>query len=105
MVPPAVLAHYHLGEALGLHQFDLAGMLIEAGGWEQLKLSAIAVEDQIIPLTRGRAHIRHVGDLLHPEREPIEELETLKAAMGSLTFAAQYQQDPTSGGPARKIVP
>ena len=77
-----------------LHQYDLAGMLIEAGGWEQLKLPAIAVEDQIIALTRGRAHIRHVGDLLHPEREPIEELERLKAAMGSLTFAAQYQQDP-----------
>ena len=88
-----------------LHQYDLAGMLIEAGGWEQLKLPAIAVEDQIIALTRGRVHIRHVGDLLHPEREPIEVLEAFKAAMGSLTFAAQCQQDPTSGGPARKIVP
>jgi predicted phage terminase large subunit-like protein len=77
-----------------LHQNDLSGMLLEAGGWEHLKIPAIAVEDQIIPLTRGRVHIRRAGDLLHPEREPIEVLEALRAAMGSLAFAAQYQQDP-----------
>lgn len=77
-----------------LHQNDLSGMLLEAGGWEHLKIPAIAVEDQIVPLTRGRVHIRRSGDLLHPEREPIEVLEALKAAMGSLAFAAQYQQDP-----------
>lgn len=77
-----------------LHQNDLSGMLLESGGWAHLKIPAIAVEDQIIPLTRGRVHIRRAGDLLHPEREPIEVLDALKAAMGSLAFAAQYQQDP-----------
>ena len=77
-----------------LHQNDLSGMLLEAGGWSHLKIPAIAVEDQIVPLTRGRVHIRRAGDLLHPEREPIEVLEALKAAMGSLAFAAQYQQNP-----------
>jgi len=77
-----------------LHQYDLAGMLLEAGGWHQLKLPAIATEDEDIPLTRGRKYRRHAGELLHPVREPIIVLDALKAAMGSAAFAAQYQQDP-----------
>lgn len=39
-------------------------------------------------------HRRYEGDVLHPEREPLEVLMELKAAMGSLAFAAQYQPDP-----------
>lgn len=77
-----------------LHQYDLAGMLLEAGGWHQLKLPAIATEDEAIPLTRGRRHHRRAGELLHPAREPKSVLDSLKAAMGSAAFAAQYQQDP-----------
>jgi predicted phage terminase large subunit-like protein len=77
-----------------LHYYDLAGMLLEAGGWHQLKLPAIATEDEAIPLTRGRVHRRRAGDVLHPEREPLPVLDGLRAAMGSSSFAAQYQQDP-----------
>jgi predicted phage terminase large subunit-like protein len=77
-----------------LHQYDLAGMLLEAGDWHQLKLPAIATEDQAIPLTRGRVYHRRAGELLHPAREPLTVLDGLKAAMGSAAFAAQYQQDP-----------
>jgi len=77
-----------------LHENDIAGMLIDAGGWHLLKLPAIATEDEIIPLTRGRLHQRKVGDLLHPEREPADVLDRLKEAIGSATFAAQYQQEP-----------
>lgn len=77
-----------------LHQYDLAGMLLEAGGWQQLKLPAIAVEDEVIPLTRGRHYHRQAGELLHPTREPQAVIDALKAAMGSAAFAAQYQQDP-----------
>jgi predicted phage terminase large subunit-like protein len=77
-----------------LHQFDLAGMLIEAGGWQELKLPAIATEDQTIALTRGRTFHRKIGDILHPAREPLAVLDALKAAMGSYAFASQYQQDP-----------
>jgi len=77
-----------------LHQYDLAGMLIEAGGWHQLRLPAIATEDEVIPLPRGRHYLRRVGELLHAAREPQYVLEALKAAMGSTAFAAQYQQDP-----------
>lgn len=77
-----------------LHQYDIAGMLLEAGGWHELRLSAIATEDSMVPLTRGRVHYRRAGEALHPERESIEALEKLRQSMGSILFAAQYQQDP-----------
>ncbi|MGZ5825382.1 MAG: phage terminase large subunit [Croceibacterium sp.] len=77
-----------------LHQHDLAGMLIEGGGWHELRLPAIATEFETVPLMRGRVHHRRPGDVLHQLREPREVLEAQKAAMGSAAFAAQYQQDP-----------
>lgn len=77
-----------------LHQHDVAGMLIESREWHQLKLPAIAIEDQEILLPRGRVHHRRIGDVLHPAREPLHVLEELKASMGSIAFAAQYQQEP-----------
>lgn len=77
-----------------LHEHDLAGTLLQAGGWQQLKLAAIAPDDEVIPLPRGRNYVRRRGELLHPARESIDVLDDLKAAMGSATFAAQYQQDP-----------
>lgn len=77
-----------------LHEFDLAGMLLEQGGWQHLSLPAIATGDQIIPLPRGKAHHRRVGDILHPEHEGAEVLATQLARMGSSAFEAQYQQQP-----------
>lgn len=77
-----------------LHQFDLCGLLLEAGGWDHLALPAMAIEDELVPLTRGRMHRREAGVPLHPARESPAVLEELRAAMGSYAFAAQYQQDP-----------
>ena len=77
-----------------LHQYDLPGMLLEAGGWDHLSLPAIATDDELVPLTRGRVHVRRRGDVLHPSREPMEVLDELRAAMGSTAFEAQYQQAP-----------
>lgn len=77
-----------------LHQYDLAGKLIDSGGWHHLSLPAIAIVDETIPLTRGRCHRRRAGDILHPAREPLAVLDELKRSMGSIAFAAQYQQDP-----------
>jgi len=81
-----------------LHQFDLAGLMIESGNWRQLKLAAIAPADEEIPLTRGRIHRRKAGEVLHPERESREILEALRQEMGSDLFSAQYQQDPVPEG-------
>jgi predicted phage terminase large subunit-like protein len=77
-----------------LHEDDLAGKLLREGSWEHLDLPAIAEGDQEIPIGPGAAHHRKKGEVLHPEREPIEVLEKIKREMGSLTFAAQYQQRP-----------
>jgi predicted phage terminase large subunit-like protein len=78
-----------------LHENDLAGHLLEAGGWDQLSLPAIALEDEEIPIGDGLMFRRRVGDLLHPDREPLQVLDALKAAMGSAAFSAHYQQAPT----------
>ena len=77
-----------------LHEDDLAGHLLRQGGWNHLNLPAIALEDEIIELGHGRTKLRHIGDVLHPERENREVLEAIKAEVGSLLFSAQYQQQP-----------
>jgi hypothetical protein len=82
-----------------LHEDDLVGIAREQGGWHELRLAAIAEESQVLRLGGGRIHRRAEGDLLHPEREPMNVLDRLKASLGSANFAAQYQQNPipTSG--------
>lgn len=77
-----------------LHEEDLAGHLIEQGGWHHLDLPAIAVAEERIPIGNGRFHHRREGDLLHPERLSRPTLDELKVEMGSLAFSAQSQQRP-----------
>ena len=77
-----------------LHVDDLVGNLLEQDGWEHLDIPAIAQEPQRIPLGGGRFYERKVGDVLDPVREPQHVLDELKAAMGTMDFAAQYLQRP-----------
>ena len=77
-----------------LHVEDLAGHLIEAAGWTHLNLPAIATQDENIEIGSDRVHHRRVGEALHAEREPLDELEKQKATMGAFHFSAQYQQTP-----------
>jgi predicted phage terminase large subunit-like protein len=77
-----------------LHVDDLVGNLLEQGGWEHLDIPAIAQESQRIPLGGGRFYERQVGDVLDKLREPQHVLDELKAAMGTMDFAAQYLQRP-----------
>lgn len=77
-----------------LHDDDLAGNMIRDGGWDQLLLPAVATEDEQVPIGKGRCHQRREGDLLHFEREPTRALAQLKRELGSIAFAAQYQQQP-----------
>ena len=77
-----------------LHQYDLTGMLLEDDSWDLLSLPAFAEQDEIIPLTRGRCHLRKTGDVLHPERESLKALIKQRDLMGSYLFEAQYQQNP-----------
>jgi len=72
----------------------LAGYLIERGGWHNLNLPAIAIDDQSVRIGPDEVHYRKEGDVLHPERESYETLERIKTEVGSLQFSAQYQQSP-----------
>ena len=82
-----------------LHIDDLVGHVLEKGPpWTHLNLPAIADAPQEIELGDGTTYRREVGEILHPEREPIAVLEELKASMGSHGFSAQYQQTPVVPG-------
>ena len=42
----------------------------------------------------GSVHYRGVGEVLHPEREPLEALEKLKIEMGSYDFSPSTSRRP-----------
>ncbi len=79
-----------------LHEADLAGYLIEEGGWDLLTLPAIAEENAQIPIGDGVYHSRRKGDLLDPKRLPQWYLDKKQRQLGSHGFQAQYQQAPLS---------
>jgi predicted phage terminase large subunit-like protein len=79
-----------------LHEDDLSGFLLKnSRDWGVLSFPALAVEHERIQIGQGRFHERHVGDALHPEREPKSVLDQIRAEQGEDIFAAQYQQCPT----------
>lgn len=79
-----------------LHEGDLCGYILAEGGWYHLNLPAIATEDQKVRYGWGKHNVweRHVGDLLHPDRESLASLQRMKSEIGSMAFSAQYQQEP-----------
>ena len=79
-----------------LHVDDLAGHVLEQGDWTRLNLPAIAENEHDIPIGSGRVHRRKLGDLLHADREPQSILDEARYEMGSMAFAAQYQQEPVT---------
>lgn len=83
-----------------LHEEDLVGHVLERGQWEVVTLPAIARQESAYPLssTPGHTHVRRAGEVLHGAREPLDKLEETRRAQGSLTFEAQYQQQPTPAG-------
>ena len=81
-----------------LHEEDLAGHLLETDDWYHLNLPAIAEQEEEIEIGPDRYHRRRPGDLLHPERMPLEALEARKRELGSYGFEAQYQQRPAPLG-------
>ena len=84
-----------------LHLDDLTGFLQrQSDEWTVLELPAIAECDQSIVIGPNGVHDRKIGDVLSPEREPIEVLEELKKTLGSDAFEAQYQQRPVPPGGA-----
>ena len=71
------------------HEDDLVGVLLRGSDdWTVLNLPAIAQQDERIPIGNGKFHYRRTGDLLHPEREPMAALESLRVQLGAEIFAA-----------------
>jgi predicted phage terminase large subunit-like protein len=79
-----------------LQEDDLTGMVLRTapGEWTVLSLPAIAEGEERVTIGADEYHFRKAGDLLHPEREPLEVLNSLRLQLGAETFAAQYQQSP-----------
>lgn len=79
-----------------LHEDDVSAHLTAKDSYRHLDLPAIAVRDEIIPLTRGAVHARRIGDVLNPRREPLEVLEAFRRDVGNRVFEAQWQQNPSA---------
>lgn len=72
------------------HQDDIAGRLIEQGGWDIIQLPALAVSDD--PL--GRAP----GEVLWPDWEDAAGIAEKRAMLGERHFSALFQQAPMRDG-------
>lgn len=84
-----------------VHIDDLTGFLLgQSDEWEVLSLPAIAYVDEAIPISADKRYARKAGEVLSPEREPLEVLDALKRQIGSDAFSAQYQQEPAPPGGA-----
>jgi hypothetical protein len=81
-----------------LHVDDFVAYLLDQGGWTHLNLPAVADTEQRVQLGPQRWHLRKPGDILHPEREPLSVLKESERTMGSMDYAAQYQQTPVAEG-------
>ena len=79
-----------------LHEDDLVGHVLARDDWEVVSIPAIEPEDKAYRLSDApdQVYYRSAGEVLHPDREPLSILETLRRAQGSLVFSAQYQQAP-----------
>jgi hypothetical protein len=80
-----------------LHEDDLTGHVLKAGGWEVISFSAIAEVDEehalLTPFGR-KSFRRSGGEALQEGRESLETLKSIRATIGEMNFAAQYQQTP-----------
>ena len=81
-----------------LHEDDLAGRLIAAGGWEVLELPAIETRDREISLSDEMVWNRSAGEVLLPDHMDEAAFEAKRREIGSRAFEAQYQQSPTPAG-------
>ncbi len=97
------LVHRHNDAARGaiivvmqrLHEADLVGEIIERGGWHELRLPAIAAEDEHIRIgwQADAIHVRAEGEPLHPQRLSLDDLRRIEGRDPN-AFASQFLQDP-----------
>jgi len=76
-----------------LHMEDLAGHLLQKGGWTLLNLPMIAEKDEFWHFGNAQ-YKRKKGELLHFVRDNKETIARLRHDLGEYAFNAQYQQSP-----------
>lgn len=82
-----------------LHQDDLAGHLLEKGGWRELTLPVRNIDgDRHFPLLTGGTHLWPAGTDLMPSRLSTAVQAELLASMGEAAYSAQYLQRPVPAG-------
>ena len=81
-----------------LHEDDLPGRLIAAGGWDVLELPAIETRERFTLLSNDVNWDRKPGKVLLPAHMDLPEFEAKRREIGTRNFEAQYQQSPTPAG-------
>lgn len=80
------------------HCDDLAGHVLEQGGWEHLSIPAEYEGDTRKTVIGWQDPRTEVGELLWPARFGVQEITALKRTMGSYAVASQLQQRPSPAG-------
>jgi predicted phage terminase large subunit-like protein len=81
------------------HQDDLAGHVLEQGGWEHLNLPMEYESDRRCETCIGWRDPRaSEGELLWPARFGLGEVADAKRVLGSYAYSAQFQQRPSPAG-------
>jgi len=80
------------------HADDLAGHVLEQGGWEHLSIPAEYEGDTRQTVIGWSDPRRREGELLWPERFGAEEIAQSKKTLGSYAYSGQYQQRPSPIG-------
>ena len=84
-----------------LHEDDLAGHVLKAGGWDLVSFPAVSEDDELhvveTPVVR-REFRRRAGEALDPAREPLATLDHIRKTIGEYNFSSQYQQRPAPAG-------
>ena len=79
-----------------LHEDDLVGHVVTREEWEVSTIPARAEEDQVYRIGPEPDDLYHrqAGELIQPERQDEVILTAQQRLLGSMGFAAQYQQNP-----------
>lgn len=77
-----------------VHVDDMTAYVMEKGGWEVLRLPAIAERDESFRLSNGQSVGRKAGEALQADHEPLHVLADARRQMGEMAFSAQFQQAP-----------
>jgi len=80
-----------------LHADDLSAHLLSSGGWESLKIPAIAPENMVYDIGQ-KQYKYNKGELLNSKRDQIEFLNNIEQEVGARNYAAQFLQEPLPAG-------